>query len=101
MKFLVIRKPRVSTALTPTSKAIREHKEAALDAVKRGSLDCIYAFPGGGGSVSIENADSAEQLNETLAKTPLFLFSEWMVHPLSDYARYMDDIATAFEKQGR
>ena len=101
MKFLVIRKPRVSGSITPTSKAIREHKENALNALKRGTLECIYGVPGGGGSVAIANADSAEQLNETLANTPLFLFSEFEVRPLTDYSKYMDNIAAAFEKQGR
>ena len=48
MKFLVIRKPRVSGGITPTSKAIREHKENALNALKRGTLECIYGVPGGG-----------------------------------------------------
>jgi muconolactone delta-isomerase len=54
-----------------------------------------------GGSVAIANADSAEQLQETLASTPLFLFSEFEVRPLTDYAKYMDSVAAAFEKQGR
>src|SRR5579864_3970388 len=98
MKFLVIRRPRVAGTMVPTSKTIREHKESALDAVKRGNLDCIYAVPGGGGSVAIANADSAEQLNEMLTNTPLFLFSEFEVRPLTDYSKYMDNIAAAFEK---
>jgi hypothetical protein len=38
MKFLVIRKPRVGTPLTPTSKGIREQKEEALNAVKQGPI---------------------------------------------------------------
>jgi muconolactone delta-isomerase len=101
MKFLVIRKPRVGTPLTPTNKSIREHKQGALDAVKQGTLDCIYALPGGGGSVAIANADSVEQLNENLMNTPLFLFSEFEIRPLTDYGKYMDGVAAAFEKQAR
>ena len=101
MKFLVIRRPRVGAGMLPTGKTIREHKQSALDGLKRGGLDCIYAVPGGGGSVAIANAESAEQLHETLANTPLFLFSEFEVRPLTDYAKYMDSVAAAFEKQGR
>jgi len=101
MKFLVIRKPRVSGALVATGKVIREHKEGALNAIKQKTLDCIYAVPGGGGSVAIANADSIEQLNENLTNTPLFLFSEFEIRPLTDYAKYMDGVATALEKQGR
>jgi muconolactone delta-isomerase len=58
-------------------------------------------FPGGGGSVAIANADSIEQLNENLSNTPLFLFSEFEIRPLTDYSKYMDGVAAAFEKQGR
>jgi muconolactone delta-isomerase len=101
MKFLVIRKPRVTGALVANSKAIREHKEGALNAVKQKTLDCIYAIPGGGGSIAIANADSVEQLNENLVNTPLFLFSEFEIRPLTDYAKYMDGVAGALEKQGR
>jgi muconolactone delta-isomerase len=101
MKFLVIRKPRIGTPIMPTSKNIREQKEGALNGVKQKNLDCIYAVPGGGGTVAIANADSIEQLNDTLANTPLFLFSEWEIRPLMDYAKYMDGVAAAFEKQGR
>jgi len=57
--------------------------------------------PGGGGSVAIANADSIEQLNDNLMNTPLFLFSEFEIRPLTDYAKYMEGVAAAFEKQGR
>lgn len=101
MKFLVIRKPRLGTAMVASSKTIREHKQTALDGVKRGSLDCIFGLPGGGGTVAIANADSVDQLNDTLTSTPLFLFSEFEIRPLTDYAKYMDGVAAALEKQGR
>jgi muconolactone delta-isomerase len=99
MKFLVLRKPRFSGGIIPTGKAIREHKQGALDAIKAGTIDCIYAFPGGGGSVAIANADSAEQLNERLMNTPLFLNSDFEVRPLTDYSKYMENVATALEKR--
>lgn len=101
MKFLVVRKPRINAALVASSKAIREHKEGAANAIKQKTIDCIYGLLGGGGSVAVVNADSAEQLQENLANTPLFLFSEFEIRPLTDYAKYMDSVATALEKQGR
>ena len=54
-----------------------------------------------GFSLWTQSYGSLEQLNETLANTPLFLFSEFEVRPLTDYSKYMDNIAAAFEKQGR
>jgi muconolactone delta-isomerase len=101
MKFLVIRKPRVGTGMTPTAKALREHKQILLNAVKEGRIDCIYGVAGGGGTVGIANADSMEQLQEAMANSPIFLFSEYEIRPLTDFANYMDSIAAAFEKQGR
>ncbi len=101
MKFLVIRKPRVSSGMIPTGKVIREQKQGVADAIKRGVIDCIYAFPGGGGNVGIVNADSPEQLNEMLMGTPLFLYSEFEVRALTDYDKYMENVAAALEKRER
>lgn len=56
--------------MQPTSQMIRAHKEVVLGAVKRGDADCTYAFLGGGG-VSIQNANSAEELNQRLMGSPL------------------------------
>ena len=101
MKFLIFRKPRFSGGIMATSKEIREHKQSIADAIKQGTIDCIYAFPGGGGSVGIANADSAEQLNERLMSSPLFLHSEFEVRPLTDYGKYMDNVAAALAKRER
>jgi len=101
MKFLVIRKPRIGGALVASSKTIRENKERALGLVKQGRLDCVYGIAGGGGSVSIANADSLEQLHENIVGSPLFLSSEWDIRPLTDYSKYMDGVAAALEKHGR
>ena len=74
-----------------------------LAAVKRGEVDCAYAFVGGGGC-SIQNANSAEEVNERLFGSPLGLFYEFEVRPLSDYGKFMDTVAQALEtreKQNR
>jgi len=99
MKFLLIRKPRAG-AERPTSKMIRAHKEYVLSRVKDKTIDCTYAFLGGGGC-SIVNADSAEQLNERIFAAPLALFYEYEIRALSDYASFMDGVAKAMEQQGR
>jgi muconolactone delta-isomerase len=101
MKFLVIRKPRVNAGMLPSSKTFREAKQSAQEAIKQGVIDCIYAIPAGGGNVAIVNADSPEELNQRIMDTPLFLFSEWELRPLTDYAKYMDNIAAVFERQSR
>jgi hypothetical protein len=103
MKFMVIRKPRVGGSVRPTSQMIRAQKEAVLGAVKRGDADCTYAFLGGGG-FSIQNANSAEEVNQRLMGSPMGLFYDFEVHALVDYSQYMDTVAQAFEtleKQSR
>jgi hypothetical protein len=98
MKFLVIRKLRTGTGMTPTAEMVRAHKEVVLSAVERGDADCAYAFLGGGG-FSIQNANSAEELNQRLMGSPLGLFYEFDVRALTDYGKFMDTVAQALEKQ--
>ncbi len=100
MKFLVIRRPRMGASVMPSAQLIRAHKEVVLEALKRGDIDCTYAFVGGGG-FSIQNANSAEELNQRLLGSPLGMFYDFDVRALTDYAQYMDTVAQAFEKQGR
>jgi hypothetical protein len=100
MKFLVIRKVRTGTGMTATAEMVRAHKEVVLSAVKRGDADCAYAFLGGGG-FSIQNANSAEDLNQRLMGSPLALFYEFDVRALTDYGKFMDTVAQALEKQKR
>jgi hypothetical protein len=98
MKFLIIRKPRMGTGVTPTADTVRAHKELVLHAVKSGDADCAYAFLGGGG-FSIQNANSAEDLNQRLMGSPLALFYEFDVRVLTDYGKFMDTVAQALDKQ--
>ena len=103
MKFLVIRKPRAGAPIQPTSQMIRAQKEVVLGTVKRGEADCAYAFVGGGG-FSIQNANSAEDLNQRIFGSPLGLFYDFEVRPLADYSQFMDTVAQvleAREKQNR
>jgi len=98
MKFLVIRKPRMGTGMIPTADMVRAQKELLLGAVKSGDADCAYAFLGGGG-FSIQNANSAEDLNQRMMGSPLALFYEFDVRALTDYGKFMDTVAQALEKQ--
>ena len=84
--------------MTPTVEMVRAHKEVVLSAVKRGEADCPYAFLTGGG-FSIQNANSAEELNQRLMGSQLGLFYEFDVRALTDYGKFMDTVAQALEKQ--
>jgi hypothetical protein len=99
MKFLLIRKPRPG-AERPTSQMIRAQKDYVQSRVKDKSIDCTYAFVGGGGC-AIVNADSAEDLNQRIFASPLALFYEYEIRALSDYGSFMDGVARALESQAR
>jgi hypothetical protein len=99
MKFLVIRKPRVGGGINMrpiTSQMIRAQKEVVLSAIKRGEADCAYAFVGSGG-FSVLNANSTEEVNQRLLGSPMGLFYDFEVHPLTDYSQHMDTVAQAVE----
>jgi hypothetical protein len=57
MKFFVTAKIR--TGARVSSRTVQAHKEYLTASLADGSIDCIYAFVGGGG-FSISNADSAD-----------------------------------------
>jgi hypothetical protein len=71
MKFLPIRKPRTGverlTALTRSN---------GLSRVEEKTIDCTYAFLGGGGC-SIVTATPAAQLNVPISASPLALLYEY------------------------
>ena len=53
----------------------------------------------GGGGFSIQNANSAEELNQRMMGSPLALFYEFDVRALTDYAMFMDSVADAMDRQ--
>jgi hypothetical protein len=55
----------------------------------------------GGGGFSIQNSNSAQELNQRLMGSPLGLFYEFDVRALTDYGQFMDTVAQALEKQSR
>ena len=72
----------------------------ANPAKRDASLVEPIAFLGGGGC-SIQNANSAEDLNQRLMGSPMGLIYEFDVRALADYGQFMDTVAQAFEKQSR
>jgi len=54
-----------------------------------------------GGGFSIQNANSAEELNQRMMGSPLALFYEFDVRALTDYAKFMESVAEAMDKRGR
>jgi muconolactone delta-isomerase len=99
MKFLVLVKSRVGVPAPENPVALyKAAREAIETALADGSLDCAYQFAHPGRSVSINNADSAEELWERIAAYPLAPFLEFEVHPLADVMYVFDKSIERMEK---
>jgi hypothetical protein len=89
MKFLVTARP---TPMPPPIEAVRAGQEWIQARIDDGTLECVYAFPGGGG-LSIGEYESHEQVMDQLMDYPLSPFVEWDVKPLVEldaaFARFI------------
>lgn len=86
MKYLLLTKHRGAFSELPLEK-VRAAK-AYIDARrKRGVIEAIYVFPGGGG-ITIFNAASHKALMDDLTSYPLFNWVEFEVRPLVEVDDY-------------
>jgi muconolactone delta-isomerase len=99
MKFLILAKPR--SLAPPLANPIAAY-EAAREFLKAGladgRIDCVYQFADGQRSVTIGNADSAEELWEVLTSYPLYPFLELEVYPLVNVAHIFDKALERMKK---
>ena len=97
MKYLVITKRRAPVQAVAT--VLQTTKEYVNGELSSGRADCVYLFAAGDGSgMGIANADSPEQLVETLLKHPEYENFEWDVRPLCDFNRITDQMLEALRK---
>jgi hypothetical protein len=78
MEFLVLVKPGPAP---PPVELVRSAQEWIDGRLSDGTIECCYAFIGGGG-FSVTKADSHEQLMDELLDYPLSPFLEYDVRPL-------------------
>ena len=88
MKFLVISSFKDSVSALPPDVA-KQIMGVSLDHInqarKEGKILEIYVMPGWGRSMSIEEHDSAEELNRNLGISPIAPFINFEVYPLADF----------------
>ena len=63
-----------------------------------GRFDCHYIFSETGGGFVISNADSHEEVTDSLLEYPLYPFLSWEVKPLSDWSHSYDKLTEFFRK---
>jgi muconolactone delta-isomerase len=100
MKFLVTQRRRDGVPVPPDAIAglLRAQSEYLDEQMRIGTVDVAYGLPQGGGGLAIVNADSAEQLNEILVASPLFMLTNIEVQPLADIHATLAAAASALQR---
>ena len=97
MKYLTITEPRGNIP-PPMAEQIFEMGRAWIrEALKDGTIDVIYSFPGGG-AVTIGSADSHDDLMAKMRDFPMFPFVSWDVRPLVDIEASFDSAIEMFKR---
>jgi muconolactone delta-isomerase len=88
MKHLVTIRRRDGVPIPPEAVAgiLAAQREWLEEKVEEGVLDCAYVFAQGSGGMGIINADSAEELSDTLASAPAFVLAAIEIQPLAPVA---------------
>jgi muconolactone delta-isomerase len=98
MKYLITAKP--GALQVPRERGVALYKAAKQwvnAALADGRFDCHYVFPDAGG-FSIANADSHEEVFDTLLSYPVYPFFEWEVRALCDCGHTYDTIIRYFQR---
>jgi muconolactone delta-isomerase len=84
MKFLVIWNVELSRVSTEMMKAVLTMPDYAKPLEAQGKVIGRYHIVGSHGGAWIYDVDSNDELEMLLAKSPVYNFSHFQVHPLAD-----------------
>ncbi len=92
MKYLVLIKR--NTLLAPSTEEwlamLQATRELIAAWLEDGTIECHYGTVPADGGVMIVNADSHEQAQELLIKSPLFMFYTWDIQPILEILPVFD-----------
>lgn len=97
MKFAIVTRPLGNLPPEAAGPLFQAAKQWFSDKTKEGIIDAVYGFPEGGG-LTIANADSHEDLMNTVRDFPLFPFVEWEIRPLVDINKSLDSAVQMFQR---
>ncbi|HWB72832.1 MAG TPA: muconolactone Delta-isomerase family protein [Egibacteraceae bacterium] len=86
MKFLVVWRIELSALSPAVMKAVLRMPEYAKPLEQQGKVLSRYHLVGGHGGAWIYQVESNEELEMLLARSPVYNFSHFDVHPLADMA---------------
>ncbi len=97
MKFVIATRPLGNLPPEAAGPLFQAAKQWLSDKTKEGIIDAVYGYQEGGG-LTIANADSHEDLMNTVRGFPLFPFVAWEIRPLVDINKSLDSAVEMFQK---
>ena len=97
MKFVIATTPKGNLPPQLAEPLFVASKQWLADKKNDGTIDITHGFPEGGG-LSIANANSHEDLMNTIRDFPLFPFVDWDIRPLVDINTSLDSAVEMFRK---
>ncbi|HVM00519.1 MAG TPA: muconolactone Delta-isomerase family protein [Egibacteraceae bacterium] len=88
MKFLVLWRLELARLSTEVARAVARMPEYADPLIEDGKVEARYHMVGAHGGAWIYVVESNEELEILLAKSPVYNYSTFEVHPLADMAAY-------------
>lgn len=86
MKFLVIWRLELSLLSKPVLEAVARVPEYAEPLEREGKILARYHLVGEHGGVWIYHVESNDELEMLLARSPVYNFARYEIHPLADMA---------------
>ncbi|MDP9023055.1 MAG: muconolactone Delta-isomerase family protein [Actinomycetota bacterium] len=86
MKFLVMWRIEIARLSTEVIRAVLRMPDYAEPLQQQGKVVARYHIVGSHGGAWIYDVDSNEELERLLARSPVYNFARYEVHPLADMA---------------
>ncbi len=91
MKFLVLWRMELSLLSREMAQAVATMADYGADLEANGKVLSRYHIVGAHGGAWIYDVDSHEEFERLLARSPVFNFARYEVHPLADMGPRSDD----------
>jgi hypothetical protein len=101
MKFVAIGRPGPTPIPVEHGAALYQAATAWVNAkLADGSMDLYFFFADASGGLAIANADSPEELLDSIVGYPLFPFLRWETHALAEWSHSHDQMIELFKRMG-
>ena len=98
MKYLVVATTGEHVPLKKAAAIWRAAKEWMKVKMENGMLDCHFVFADSSGGFIVSNAESQEEVRDSLMDFPAFPLLQWEITPLSERENHYDRLVELYQK---